>query len=40
MEKFLAENSGCIPLYIDYENGGNLLGADKISASDLLNLKP
>lgn len=38
MGKFLAEHPQCIPLFIDYENGGNLLGADKTNAWDLLNL--
>jgi predicted AAA+ superfamily ATPase len=40
MEKFLAENPECIPLYITYTNGENLLRSNKINASDLLNLKP
>jgi len=40
MEKFLAENPECIPLYITYTNGKNLLRSNKINASDLLNLQP
>lgn len=38
MEKFVAENSNCVPVIIDYDNGENLLKANKINASDLLNM--
>lgn len=36
MEKFLAEHPRCIPLFIDYKSGENLLRADKINASNLI----
>jgi uncharacterized protein len=38
MEKFLSEYPESIPLFITYENGENLLRANKITAEDLLKL--